>query len=90
MANSFIKDSTSVLDYKFNWSSWLTTADSISTYAIDVPTGLTESTSSFNSTSVTVWLSGGEVGKTYSVGCRIETASSRTDKRSINMHIRNR
>ena len=90
MPNSFVKDPDAILDYKFDWSSWLSTGDSISTYAMTVPAGLTQTTSTFDSDSVTVWLSGGSAGSIYSVSCLINTNASRIDERTIRMHIMER
>ena len=90
MPNHFIKDPDSVLDYQFDWSSWLTTSESISTYALTVPSGITSSDSTFDSNTVTYWVSSGELGRTYSVSCKIDTSEGRTVERSVNFHIRNR
>ncbi len=38
-------------------------------------------------TSVTIWLSGGTVGKIYTVTCRIVTNMGRTDDRSFQIQV---
>ena len=90
MSNSFFKDPDSVLDYKFDWSQWLSTSESISTYTVTAPAGITNSTDSSDSDSVTVWLSGGSAGSDYPVACKIVTDSSRTVERTIKIHVRQR
>jgi len=40
-----------------------------------------------SATSVTAWLSGGEIFKSYSVSCLINTSSGRTDERSIVVNV---
>jgi len=88
--NSFYKDPDSILDYKFNWSSWLASGESISTYVITAASGITNTTSTSDTDSVTAWLSGGTAGSDYPVACLIETDSSRTDERTIKIHVRER
>jgi hypothetical protein len=90
MANKFIKDPESVLDYVFDWSSWLASGETISSFTITVPTGLTEGTGATASSQaagkVTIWLSSGTDGTEYAVECKIVTSSGRTDERTIWIH----
>lgn len=93
MATSFTKDPEAVLDYTFDWkplthgvagatSDWLATGETISSYTVTVPTGITKDSDSQASGVVTVWLSGGTAGTTYRVECKIVTNAGRTDERS--------
>lgn len=88
----FEKNAAAVLDWKFDWSDWLTTAETISSQTTTVTTGITLASSSITdtNTSVTAWLSGGTLGITYQVDCTITTNQSRTDKRSILIEITDR
>lgn len=81
-----IKDPDAVLDYGFDWSAWLGT-DTISTSSWDVPTGLTEGANGLSTQSTSVWISGGSVGRTYTVTNRVVTAAGRTDDRSFLLYI---
>ena len=91
MAQIFNKDPDAVLDYAFDWSSWLSAGETISTRTITVGTGLTQpSTDTESSGVVTVWLSGGAAGNDYDVACKIETSASRTDERTITIRCINR
>ncbi len=56
----------------------------------DRTTGLTKDSDSATTTAVTVWLSGGTAGTSYSVACRIVTSSARTDERTINIKVTER
>ncbi len=101
--NVFLKDPSAVLDYKFDWKAnshgvagadgdWLGTTETISTKTITATTGITVDSSSLtdSNTSVTVWLSGGTAGSTYTVACKIVTAAGRTDERSIIVRVQDR
>ena len=87
MGNIFDKDPDAVLDYKWNWSSWLDAGESISTYAITVSGGLTSTESTFTSSAVTAWIAGGTAGAVETAACLIETNSSRTDERTIYLNV---
>jgi len=93
MATSFTKDPEAVLDYTFDWkplthgvpgatSDWLATGETISSYTVTVPTGITKDSDSQADGVVTYWLSGGTAGTTYRVECKIVTNAGRTDERS--------
>lgn len=88
MPNSFIKDPDAVLDYSWDWLDWLG-LDTIASSALDVG-GLTEVSSAHAAGVVTAVLSGGLVGKTYAVRCRIVTTAGRTDDRTIFITVRQR
>ena len=81
----FYKDPDAVLDYSFDWSSWLDSSvpETISSHTVTVATGLTKDSDSESSGVVTVWLFGGTAGNTYTVACEIETNEGRTDERTI-------
>ena len=98
---SYTKDPDAVLDYKFDWKSntngrgytdWLGTSETISSIAITADTGITVDSSALadTNTSVLVWLSGGTVGTTYSVACKIVTSASRTDERTMTVTVAER
>lgn len=87
---SYIKDPNAVLDYGFDWSSWLATGETISTSTWVVPTGITKDSDSKTTTTTTIWLSGGTDGENYDVVNRIVTSAGRTDDRAITIKVRNR
>lgn len=88
--STFVKDPEAVLDYVFDWASWLDTGETISSHTITVPAGLTLNSSAVASGLVTAWLSGGDVGATYRVECKVVTSAGRTDERSITIGITER
>lgn len=86
----FEKDPQAVLDYAFDWSDWLDSGETIASTTITVASGLTKDSDSESDGIVTIWLSGGTAGTSYTVACKIVTSSSRTDERSITIMVINR
>ena len=84
---TFTKDPNAVLDYVWDWTSWLN-GDTIATHTVTVATTagdlapLVVDSSAVVGPLVTVWLSGGMVGTVYAVTCRITTAGGRTEDRT--------
>jgi hypothetical protein len=82
------KDPDAVLDYKFNWATYLTAiTDTIVAAEAEADKGVEIDSVSFTTTSVTVWASGGDVGETAVLTCRITTLGGRTDDRSVYLKI---
>lgn len=74
------------LDYPFDWTDWLAAIDdSIASYDLDVPAGLTKVADTRDDGVVVVWLKVVRPGYRYRVGCTITTTSSppRTRTKSI-------
>ncbi len=84
------KGPDAVLDYPFDWNTWLATGETISSHTVTVDTGLTKDSDSESGGIVTVWLSGGTAGTNYNVACKIVTSSSRTEERSMTIMVRER
>lgn len=80
------KDPAEKLDYTFDWTAWLGT-DTIQTYTVTVPTGITKISDSVNAGKVVVWLSGGTVGTMYNIVCHVITAAGREGERTIALVI---
>ena len=93
MAQQFVKDPSDDLDYEFDWSSWLASGETISSFVMTVPTGITEGTgtkaTAESSGVVTVWLSGGTADTTYDVACKITTSAARIKERTITIRCVN-
>lgn len=81
------KDPDSVVDYQFDWSTWLG-ADTIATSTWIVPAGITLDSDTNTTTTTTAWLSGGTLNATYIVTNRITTVGGRTEDRSMIITIR--
>ena len=77
-----VKDPQATLDYRFDWSAWLT-PDTISSVTWTVPVGITQTAATNTTTTATIWLSAGTVGTRYTIVCRITTAAGRIDERSL-------
>lgn len=94
--NVFQKDPHAKLDYGFNWSDWLkpgeTITDNYSVTAASLVTGGSVTVESYSrtSSSVIVWISGGNPGFRYPVSCLIETTENRIDERTIKIDVKNR
>ena len=86
----YIKDPDAVLDYAFDWSTWLATGETISSHVVTADTGITKDSDSEADGIVTVWLSAGTAGTAYNVACKIVTSDARTDERSIIVLIQER
>lgn len=89
---SYTKDPDAHLDYTIDWTAWLPDGDTIATAQILPVEGLTISNVAHNDTAVTYWASGGTVGHTYGITCRITTAHNpaRVEDRTDTMRIRQR
>lgn len=83
----FCKTPDEVLDYKFDWSDWLQVGENIQTSTITVETGLTKDSTGEDTTSATVWLSGGTVDEDYTVVNKITTSNSPTRTAQRTMFI---
>lgn len=83
------KDPDAVLDYAFDWSSWLLEGETILTHSASIESGdaVIDSTSQTTDT-VVVWLSGGTLGTNVELRCRVTTTDGRVDDRTIVILIR--
>lgn len=92
------KDPNAILDYRFDWKAkangtgkknYLQTGETIVSHTVIADDGITVEESSVidDSTAVVVWISGGQVGQTYPVTCRITTSAGRTDDRTADLPI---
>lgn len=83
------------LDWRWDWSAWLTDGDTITTATVTDTTGAAEPTIvvgdvSHDDTSVTVWLSGGVDRQQARLTCHIATAQGRADDRTLRLYIAHR
>jgi hypothetical protein len=90
---TFPKDPDVTLDYKIDWSLWLTEAGSdtisASSWASN-STDITIDSDTNTTTDATVWLSGGVAGYSYLLTNSITTAAGRTAERTIEIECYNR
>lgn len=88
------KDPDATLDYPFDWTQYLAAiTDTITDaeFILDTPLVLErQELNSPTSTIAVAWVSGGTVGETHRVTCRITTAEGRIDDRSIFLRIKER
>ena len=84
----WLKDPNATLQYTLDWSEYLG-SDTIVSAAWSAP-GLTTNSTSSTTTTTTIWLSGGTVGKVYTVRCRVTTTAGTIDDRSFEIEVTNR
>jgi hypothetical protein len=87
------KDPDEILDYTIDWGGSAelpgrTFGDTILTATFTVPVGLVKNSESHTISTATVWLSGGTVGATYEILCRITTAGGRTMDQTSKLSIK--
>lgn len=84
------KDPDEVLDYLINWAVRLG-ADTIDTSTWIMPTSpdalLVKDSDSNTTTTTTIWMSGGTLGKTYNITNRIVTDGGRTMDKTLTLKI---
>ena len=91
-----VKDPDASLPFGFDWSSWVTTGDSVASCTVSVtsPSGdgspITAGTPSVSSNISSAVLSAGTAGNSYTVTFRVTTASGYIDDRSIFIRVVNR
>jgi hypothetical protein len=86
---TFKKDPDAVLDYDWDWTEWLGN-DTIDSFSVIVPTGMTLADATQADGVVKAWLSGGVAKTSYVVTCQITTLGGRTDERSALFNVQER
>lgn len=91
------KDPNAILDYTFDWSEWLDAIPDLilpSGTRAEFPLAsegiVVDSFEVVDDRKVTVWVSGGTLGKKAQLTCRIHTVGLRQDDRSVYMRIKDR
>lgn len=87
----FTKDPDAVKDYRWDWTKWLATDETITTATITgdaVDSAPVRDSTAHDGKTVTVWLSGGTVGPaSHPITCHIITNQGRQDDRTIYVKI---
>lgn len=82
------KDPDAKLDYTFDWSAYLSpVGDSIALVSF-IGDGVTIASQTNTASTATAWVSGGTLGSTHTVTCRITTNGGRIDDRTIYIKIK--
>jgi len=90
------KDPSAILSYTLDWADWLPSGSTVSTstWAISTITGdaspLTSVTTTNTGTTTIIKVSGGTVGKIYTLTNTITTSGSLTDRRNFRIKVKNR
>ena len=85
--SSYVRDPDSVLDYQWNWGSFLGEGETIQSHTVTVA-GVTLDSSSATDTTVTAWISGGSAGTTGRATCHIVTSAGRQQDQTIHFYTR--
>lgn len=93
--DKYIKQPAEVKDYDIDFSEWLPTGDTISTYEGEVvcltdedDEELVIDSQSATSTTLKTWLSGGTDGQTYKVTVTVTTAGGRVDQSEFKVKVK--
>lgn len=87
---TFIKDPKAVLDYAFDWATYLHLGETVVSYVVTPESGLTLVSDAETDGVIIVWLSGGSAGESYEVECSIVTSDNREDTRTIEIDVQER
>ncbi len=85
--SQFSKDPDSDLDFKADWTAWLAAGEEISASTWVIPDGLNSHDPDHDTTSATVWLTGGTLRAMYEVVNRITTNQGRIEDQTLNIYI---
>lgn len=89
---SYIQRPTAYLDYSIDWTPYLNAAigETIQTLSVAAtPAGLTLTNAAIVGNRTVVWVTGGELWKSYRVTFTVTTSTGATDHRSIYIKISN-
>ena len=87
------KDSEAQLTYTFDWVDWLPQGDSLATAEYEItarandPDPLVKVSEGIDGTRTYVELSDGQLGKVYTVTCKITTADGLIDRRNFRVRV---
>jgi hypothetical protein len=90
------KDPQAVLTYTLDWAEWLEPGDSLASLDFSIqarandPAPLVKQASDIAGTRTYITLSGGQVGKVYTVTSLITTAAGEQDRRNFKVRVENR
>jgi hypothetical protein len=90
------KDPMAVLTYTLDWAEWLEPGDSLATLDFTIqarandPAPLVKQVADIAGTKTYITLSGGQVGKVYTVTAFITTAAGEQDRRNFKVNVMNR
>jgi hypothetical protein len=85
LAPTIDKGVDSILDYSWDWSEWLTSADAdtITGFTVTAQAPLALVSTARVGSVVTAFVSGGNEGAVHQLTCEIVTAGGRTEQRSV-------
>lgn len=88
MGWSKVKDPDATRQAEWDWTSWLSEGETITTATVTPPTGITVTGVTHDGTTVTCKLSGGTAGERYDVVCHITTSSGQQEDDTLRVTVR--
>lgn len=76
------------LDFAFDFTARLSDGETVTSYTVAVPDGLTKGADSETGGVVTVWLDGGGAGTFYLIECVIVTSAGREMVEKVTLYVR--
>ena len=86
--DTHVKDPDASLPYEWDWAAWLSDGETITGTVITADAGITVAAPTEAGGVVTVRISGGTAGTTYTVACRITTSGGNIDERTKKIRVR--
>ena len=83
----FLKSQAAILDYTVDWGPYLAGIDTIQSVSWVVPNQLTVSGQTNSTTTASIRIAGGVVGKEYAIVNRITMVSGQIDERSFTLQV---
>ena len=84
------KDPDANLPFRWDWSDWVPTNDSIASAVVTSDSGITDDGGTVNGDYVDVVVSGGTAGTSYSIAVKVTTSEGYIDERTVIFRVRNR
>jgi hypothetical protein len=84
----FKRDPSAIKDYGFDWTSWLSSGDTILSSVWSAGTCVASASAVSSNTTMT-FIGGGTAGESYRVTNRIITTQGRTEEKSFDMPVIN-
>ena len=84
------KDPNSTLDYLVNWSTWLQVGEVITDHEVVKQGSIVIDSSTNDDTTVTVWISGGQIGEYTQVTTRVSTNQGRIEDKTFRLVVKER
>ena len=90
MGFSAVQDPQAVIQRTFDWTSWLSDGETITTATVTADTGFTVANVTHDDTTVTFTGSGGTAGQRYKITCHVVTTAGEENDKTLTIDIADR